>query len=129
MRISVIAALALATAACGGSGQNQAANAISAANAAEPAGNQVAALSEGQRNAVFIRAIRDAGLDCQHVERSVPAEAGYNLPAWRATCQGGGEYVIAIGADGTAQILSENRATGGTRSANNAAAPAGNPQD
>jgi hypothetical protein len=103
MRVPVIAALTLATAACGGGGQNQAA---AVANGAEPAGNQVASLSEGQRNAVFIRAIRDAGLDCQHVERSVPAGTAQNLPVWRATCQGGSDYMIAIGADGTAQIQS-----------------------
>jgi hypothetical protein len=104
MRVPVVAALALATAACGGGGQNQAAAA--AANGAEPAGNQIASLSEGQRNAVFIRAIRDAGLDCQHVERAVPAGTARNLPVWRATCQGGSDYMIAIGADGTAQIQS-----------------------
>jgi hypothetical protein len=125
MRITVSAALALVTAACGGGGQNQAAPAANAANAVEPAGNQVAALSEGQRNAVFIRAIRDAGLDCQHVDSAVSVDAGFNLPTWRATCQGGGEYMITIGPDGSAQVQSANSATGG----NQAAAPAGNRQD
>lgn len=119
MRIPIIAALAAATAACGSGGQNNAAPA--AANAPEPAGNQVAALSEGQRNAVFIRAIRDAGLDCQHVERSVAAGTARNMPVWRATCQGGGEFAIAIGADGTAQILPEG-ASGGNQAGTNAAA-------
>jgi hypothetical protein len=102
MRAPVILALALATGACGGSGQNQAG---SAANGAEPAGSRVAALSEGERNAVFIRALRDAGLECQHVEHSLPAGRIQNLPAWRATCQGGGEWTIVIAADGSAQIL------------------------
>jgi hypothetical protein len=104
VRIPIIAALAAATAACGSGGHNNAAPAA-AANAPEPAGNQVAALSEGQRNAVFIRAILDAGLECLHVERSVPAGTARDMPVWRATCRGGAEYTIAIGADGTAQIL------------------------
>ena len=112
MRAPVIALLGLAAAACSGGGQNKAAP---AANAAAPAGNQVAALSEGQRNAVFIRAIRDAGLDCQHVERSVQADSVRDMPVWRATCQGGAEYAIAIGADGTAQVLSETGTAAGSQ--------------
>ena len=113
MRASLIAAFALAAAACSG-GQNQAATA-NRADAAAPVSNQVAALSAGQRNAVFIRALRDAGLDCQHVERAVPAGTVRNMPAWRATCQGGGEWTILIAADGNAQILPE-----GARPAGNA---------
>lgn len=119
MRVSLIALLALATASCGGSGQNQA---TPAANAAAPAGAQVAALSEGQRNAVFIRAIRDAGLDCQHVERSVALGNVQNMPAWRASCQGGGDYVIVIGADGSAQVMAGEGISGGNQSTGNLAA-------
>jgi hypothetical protein len=103
MRAPVIAVAALAAAACSGGPNAPAAN---VANTAAPAGSQVAALSEGQRNAVFIRALRDAGLDCQHVDRSVPAGTAQGLPIWRATCQGS-EYLIAVGPDGTAQILPE----------------------
>ena len=130
MRPPVIPALALTLAACGGGGQNQAAPPANAANAiAEPAGNQVAALSEGQRNAVFIRAIRDAGLDCQHVDSAVAVDAGFNLPTWRATCQGGGEYMVTIDPSGTALVQSANSAPGGTAAGANAAAPAENRQD
>jgi len=121
MRASLIAMLALATAACGG-GQNQAAPAAESANNTAPAGTQVAALSEGERNAVFIRAIRDAGLDCQHVDRSVALGNVQNMPAWRATCQGGGEYTIVVGADGNAQILPDLGAAGGNASVGNAVA-------
>ena len=103
LRVFLIATLA--TAACSGGGQNQA---TPVANATAPATNQVAALSEGQRNAVFIRAIRDAGFDCQHVERSVAAGTVQNLPAWRATCQGGGAWTIVVTPDGTAQIAPQS---------------------
>lgn len=120
MRASLIVMFALATAACGG-GQNQAASA-NAGTAAEPVTNQVAGLSDAQRNAVFIRALRDAGLDCQHVERSVPAGTIQNMPAWRATCQGGGEWTIVIAADGTAQILPQSGGAAGNQPGGNAAA-------
>lgn len=118
MRASLIALCALATAACSGGGQNQAAGG-NAAKAAAPVTNQVAALSEGQRDAVFIRAIRDAGFDCQHVERSVAAGTIQNLPAWRATCQGGGEWTIVVAADGTAQVIPPAGAAGGNQAAGN----------
>jgi hypothetical protein len=124
MRKTLVAALALATAACGGGGRNQATN---AANDAAPGGNQVAALSEGQRNAVFIRAIRDAGLDCQHVERSVPGGTSQGISVWRATCQGGGEFTIEVGADGNAQVMVEAGAGRGNQAATNAAADGGRP--
>lgn len=120
MRASLITALALATAACSG-GQNQA-NIANTANAAEPVTNQVAALSDAQRNAVFIRALRDAGMDCQHVERAVPAGMVQNMPAWRATCQGGAEWTILIAADGSAQILPQGATISGNQAAANAAA-------
>lgn len=102
--LSLLLPLPLSLSACGGGGANQAA---SAGNAPEPVGNQVAQLSEGARNAVFIRALLDAGQQCQHVERSVSAGRYQGQPVWRATCRGGGEWTIVIGADGTAQVLPE----------------------
>lgn len=120
MRTPTLFMFALSLAACGRGGE--APNAM--ANAAEPAGNQVAALSDGQRNAVFIRAIRDARLDCQHVERSEPAGDYRGMPVWRATCRGGAEWTIVIGADGTAQILSAAEAASVTPPIGNGAVPA-----
>lgn len=102
MRRFLIAGLTLSAAACGGG--NQASNGP-AANAVEPVGNQVAALSEGQRNAVFIRAIRDARLECQRVQGSARVGEYRGMPVWRARCQGGGEWIIVVANDGTAQIL------------------------
>ncbi len=82
MRNSLIALLALSAAACSG-GQAPSAN---AANAVEPVGNQVAALSEGQRDAGFIRAIRDAGLGASACRaRSMGEYRG--MPVWHARCQ------------------------------------------
>lgn len=102
MRKLMVPALVLALAACNGRDGEATANAT---NAAEPAGNRVAALSGGQRDAVFIRAIRDAGLECQRVQGSVRAGEYRGMPVWRARCQGGAEWIIVIANDGTAQIL------------------------
>ena len=51
-------------------------------------------MPEGQRNAVFIRAILDAGQECQHVESSEHAGTHRGFPVWNATCQGGGTWTI-----------------------------------
>lgn len=122
MRASLTVLAALATASCGGGQQNQPAPAAESGNGAAPAGVQVAALSEGQRNAVFIRAIRDAGLACQHVERSAPLADIQNMPAWRASCEGGKDYTIVIAADGNARVLPGVPAGSGNQSAGNMAA-------
>lgn len=62
----------------------------------------VAALSEPQRNGVFIRAIRDAGLPCQGVTKS--EQQGDTGSIWRATCEGGVEHVVSIQPDGNAKV-------------------------
>lgn len=64
-------------------------------------------LPEGQRNGVFIRAIRDTQGDCQHVDRSERAGDYQGLPVWRAHCQGGGDYTIVVTDSGAAQVLNE----------------------
>ncbi|WP_106638589.1 hypothetical protein [Allosphingosinicella vermicomposti] len=61
-------------------------------------------MPEGQRNAVFIRAIRDAGRDCQNVERSAFQGERNGQPVWAARCGDGQDWVIVIGRDGIAQI-------------------------
>ncbi|MDT9599009.1 hypothetical protein [Sphingosinicella rhizophila] len=67
--------------------------------------NRLETMPEGQRNAVFIRAIRDAGLDCQHVSGSAAAGEYQGMPVWTASCDGGQEWTIVLGAGGVAQIL------------------------
>lgn len=64
---------------------------------------QVAALPAGQRNAVLFRAIRDAGRDCQRVD-SAEAAPTVAPGAWIATCDNGGQWLVTLGADGTATI-------------------------
>lgn len=89
--------------------------------------NALEAMPESQRNGVFIRAIRDAGEECQHVESSVPAGEHQGFPVWNATCSRGGTWTIVIMNGGVAQVLNaEEAALAGSNQA--AAAAAGNAQ-
>jgi hypothetical protein len=106
--------LGLGLGGCGGDGGREA-NRAEPANAAEPAAaedvaNRLAALPEGQRNAVFIRAIRDAGEECQHVAASVPAGEYQGNPVWSAQCEGGDAWTIVVTPDGSAQLVNESEA-------------------
>lgn len=106
---AAIAPLAL-IAACGGSpAGNDSAAATNAAAAAADAGNTAAtirALPAGQRTAVLLRAIRDAGHDCQTVTQAEEVTADGSPPTWAATCEDRNQWVVAIGADGTANVTS-----------------------
>lgn len=104
MRHAIIAAAALALplSACG-SGAPQA----DGANSQVAGGNyaaEIAAMEEGARNATFLRAIRDAGRDCQAVQSSASAGEVNNAPTWTATCEDGVQWTIYIGTDGTATV-------------------------
>ena len=101
-----LGAMVALLAACGGNeGETQLTNNIAAdAPSVSNAQAEVRALPEGQRNAVLIRAIRDAGLTCQHVEESMEAETSNNLPVFMATCEDGAVYAVAVGEDGTATV-------------------------
>lgn len=104
MRFTVLTALAALTAACG---TPQTAETRSGTNVASNAG-RIADMADGQRNAVFIRAIRDAGLECQHVEASQAAGNFRGHPVWSAECDGGRRWTIVLTATG-AQILEGDR--------------------
>ncbi|MBD8677455.1 hypothetical protein [Sphingomonas sp. CFBP 13720] len=96
----------LMLAACGPSAQEQAAaneTAVANQRQAQEMATKVAALSPGQREGVFIRAIRDAGLPCQGVTGSEPGE---KPGSWVATCQEGSRHIITFGANGMANVTS-----------------------
>jgi hypothetical protein len=118
-----IVALAASLAGCGGGdggasdnaatvarpAQAEPGNTADDANAAQ--GNVLAAvldMNDRQRNAVFIRAILDAGLTCQGVKASQRAPDQNGQPLWRADCVGGGSHLIQIAPDGTASIVSRS---------------------
>ncbi len=104
MRIAAMAALAIITSACSRNdeaAQNQPSGSANSGDAAA----QLTALSDRQRNGVFIRAIRDAGLECQHVEWSTRSGTYRGMPVWTAACARNQVWVIVVGNDGVAQIL------------------------
>ncbi|GAA0726240.1 hypothetical protein [Sphingomonas japonica] len=106
MRTLLVLLGGLALAACGGAPEATApANDVAATDAtALNFQTEVAALSPAQRNGVFIRAIRDAGLQCQGVETSVENPPGsFN---YAVTCQDGSKHQIAIAASGDAKVTS-----------------------
>ena len=103
-----LAGAALVLAGCQDAGEPDA-SANSASNATgEDIGQRVAALSERERNVVFIRAILDAKLPCQAVKSSRRLEDQDGRPLWRADCSGGGSHMITITRDGTANIVSRS---------------------
>ena len=70
---------------------------------------EVIDLPDNARNAVFLRAIRDAGLPCQHVPSSERLADEKTGPAWRARCQDGSNHMIVVQADGEAQVVTRIR--------------------
>ena len=107
-----ITGAALALAGCQGAedqapAPNASANVTTNASG-EDVGARVAALSERERNVVFIRAILDAKLPCQAVKTSQRMEDQDGRPLWRADCSGGGSHMITITPDGTANIVSRS---------------------
>lgn len=106
--VTAAAAAALALAACG-EADTEGANAV-AVLGPDSIQNRLAAMPEGQRNAVFIRAIQDARQECQHVESSEPAGEHQGFPVWNATCQGGGTWTIVVMNDGRAAVLNAEEA-------------------
>jgi hypothetical protein len=86
----------------------------SAPDAAPPAGDGIAAesdykaridaLPEARRNAVFLRAVRDAGHDCQGVIGSAYNGEQFGMPSWAARCRDGADWLIMLGNDGRAHV-------------------------
>jgi hypothetical protein len=109
MSLAATAALLLAACDRGGSQAQQPPQA--AVDAQRDTQARLAAMPEGERNAVFIRAIRDADFECQHVDSSSyqglsggeGASAG--TPTWVATCDKATNWVILIGRNGAAQVI------------------------
>ena len=113
-RLAPIAFTLLALAGCGGgTARNEIANEAPAANQAATAqatGARLAALPEAAREAVFYRALPDAGMACQQVDGASPGGLYQGMPVWNATCRGGGHWTLVIGNDETVQILNANEA-------------------
>lgn len=77
--------------------------------------DQVAALPEGQRDAMLLRAIRDAGQSCQGVTESVRAGEGRGGLAWLATCTDQSQWVIVLARNGTATVTNARDVAGAAK--------------
>jgi hypothetical protein len=115
MRIVWSALVALALAGCGSAGDERGvangnadaeANAVGNAAGGENALAAVLAMSDRQRNVAFIRALLDAGIDCQSVASSERLPDQDGKPLWRANCSDKRSHMISITPDGTANIVS-----------------------
>ena len=85
MRVTILAAggaLALGLAGCGSPTAPPANQTAADPQSTE---NQITSLAEGQRNGVFIRAIRDSGQECQQVESSEPGQRARGTPNTQAS--------------------------------------------
>jgi len=94
--------------ACGGTATTTADNAATA-NAAQAAPDggyaaRVTALTPRLRQGVFLRAIRDAGEQCQEVTDESAIAPIDGKPAWAATCDKSTQWVISIDRTGTALV-------------------------
>jgi hypothetical protein len=102
MRILIGAAASLVLTACG----NEAASPPEPQPT--PSGTdyraRIEALPAGQRDAVMLRAVRDAGQDCQAVVGTAAAGAQFGMPSWIARCSDGRDWMVMIRADGTALV-------------------------
>ena len=100
-------ALMLALAGCGDGGEADQAPVAAPEEAAGNYQQEILSLDEGQRNAVFIRAIRDADIEgtCQGVEGSAYVGEYQNAPMWTARCSDGTDWAILLGPTGTAQVM------------------------
>ena len=87
-----------------GCGQPAADNTAATATPDTTLADRIAALSEVDRKATLFRAIRDAGRDCQQVTSASAAGSVQGVPAWLATCDNGGQWLVAIGPDGIATV-------------------------
>lgn len=117
-RFVLPALAALALAGCGTAPEpantvepaNMDAEANATGNDAAPANAlaTVLAMPDRTRNVVFIRALLDAGIECQHVTSSERLPDQDGKPLWRVNCSDKTAHMISVTPDGTANIVSRN---------------------
>ena len=65
---------------------------------------RIDALPPGQRDALFLRAIRDAGQECQQVLGSAYNGVHFGMPSWAARCSNGADWLVMLGKGGNAHV-------------------------
>jgi hypothetical protein len=69
-------------------------------------------LPQGARDAVFLRAINDAGFACQNVKSSEPRDPVQGYPAWNAHCGDGRNWVVVLEKNGIVQVVTPGQLRG-----------------
>jgi len=102
MKISVLAILPLLLAGCDRAApQNNTA-------AQAPDGKyreKIEALPAGQRDMVFMRAIQDSDVPCQHVTGSAVHEPVRGQPTWVAHCADGRDWIVMLEPGGMLHVV------------------------
>ena len=65
---------------------------------------RIDALGDGRRNALMLRAVRDAGQDCQGVAGSAYNGEHFGRPSWAVRCNDGRDWLIMLEKDGRALV-------------------------
>ncbi len=119
MRRWIFAATAAAALTLGGCGESPETNTLPSENAvvandaidnsmATNVQSAIIEMNDNTRNVVLVRALIDAGLQCQGVTESERVSDRDGLPTWRATCTDGTQHLVSFTADGTAYTVSRN---------------------
>jgi len=66
----------------------------------------VAALPARQRNAVFFRAVRDAGLPCQDIVKAEAVAGERKAKVWRVECEDHGVHLLSVPPTGPVLVTS-----------------------
>jgi hypothetical protein len=99
----------LALAGCGGAGDGG--EATTSTRAGEALKARIDAMDAPQRDALFLRAVRDAGHDCQGVAGSAYSGRHFDMPSWAARCTNGADWLIMLAADGRALVARREEKT------------------
>lgn len=100
--LTILATVTLTACGTGPESTNDAANAP-AANGVDFAA-EVRGMTEAQRRATFLRAIRDASQACQQVVDTKASEPVDGNAAWGVRCEDGRGWLISIARDGNAKV-------------------------
>lgn len=95
----------LALGACNGTANDSKESKSLESNVVNPVA-EITALPEAARNAVFLRAIRDAGLDCQDILKGERLEPMGEKATWRVQCEDGASHLVLVNQNGSAEVVS-----------------------
>ena len=110
MRRAGWAVLLLAVSACGGPQEPAETNKVEKADVDYKA--RIDGLDDRQRDAVMLRAVRDARQDCQGVVGSAYSGMQFGMPSWVARCSDGRDWLVMLDKGGRAHVARREEATG-----------------